>query len=67
MTEVLETLLRKKDNFQPQIPWNGTAMGNMAYWSDALHCVLGDKLLARKVRLCLPTQISNRRSIKAFL
>ena len=58
MTEVLEKLLRENITFNHKS--SGMAQ-QLAMWPTGLTLciVLGDKLLARKGRLCLPTQTSN--------
>lgn len=58
MTEVLEKLLRK--NIILNHKSSGMAQ-QLAMWPTGLTLciVLGDKLLTRKGRLCLPTQTSN--------
>lgn len=60
ITEVLEILLRKKDNFQPHMP-----TVNEAGWSDTLLCVRLTSCCQEKGSLV--TQISHLRSVKALL
>lgn len=53
----------KEEIFQLHI----LGIGSLTVQVLTLHLVMGDKLLPRKERLCLPTHVSNLRHVNAFL